>query len=642
MCANTSMLDEEIWFLVCADSDSEGEYLPSGNDEQPSNDHDCHGMPLHGDGGTVQCDKSVQEVESVCFDHSPSKGGRVRDKRGHGVRKRAGGRSRRSGGTQAKPGKTNDDDDDDGWVRLRDEEEYEGWIKDFNEPVGYRGDRDLREAKPLDFLSLFLCEDFWNLLTNETNRYAQQFLSSQELKPKSRFRDWYDVTISEMKAFLSLHLCMGVVEKPEIDDYWAEFWPAYTPGFGKVMPRNRFEIILSFLHFANNDEYIGKGQPGHDVLFKIRPVIDLIIPRFSEAYGPRKELSLDEMTIAFKGRSALKQYNPRKPSKYGYKAFVLSEACSGYVLRWFLYTRQDVDEVENVGATHRIVRQLMAPYLGKGHEVYMDSYYTTPAIANELADNDTGLCGTVNSNRREMPRHLRPTNLYLRRGDDPVFMRHGRLLACAWHDTKRFTMLSSLHGNSCVKKRMKTKHGESDVHEINQPACVEKYNCFMGGVDTADQRIKTYLFPHRSRKWYNRIFNAVLSISVVNSHIIYCKNTPGPHKPLKAFIQDIITDLLEGYSKKERNKGGRPSKQGGEIPQRVTERHWLRKTSEHPDCVVCSDRTRPKGRRQTKFRCSQCGVGLCAVPCNERYHTLKNFKQCHLDRLEGTDQGFDI
>ncbi len=26
-----------------------------------------------------------------------------------------------------------------------------------------------------------------------------------------------------------------------------------------------------------------------------------------------------------------------------------------------------------------------------------------------------------------------------------------------------------------------------------------------------------------------------------------------------------------------------------------------------------------------QYRCSQCGVGLCTVPCNERYHTLKNY-----------------
>ncbi|RXN02759.1 piggyBac transposable element-derived 4-like protein [Labeo rohita] len=90
-----------------------------------------------------------------------------------------------------------------------------------------------------------------------------------------------------------------------------------------------------------------------------------------------------------------------------------------------------------------------------------------------------------------------------------------------------------------------------------------RYNTFMGGVDTADQRMKTYLFPHRSRKWYNCIFNAILSICVVNSHIIYSKCAPGPHKPLKAFIQDIITALLEGYSKRESKKPERPSVEGG-------------------------------------------------------------------------------
>ncbi len=50
----------------------------------------------------------------------------------------------------------------------------------------------------------------------------------------------------------------------------------------------------------------------------------------------------------------------------------------------------------------------------------------------------------------------------------------------------------------------------------------------------------------------------------------------------------------------------------------LTEHHWLHGADDRPDCVVCSDRSRSKG--------SQCGVGLCAVPYNEMYHTLKNYK----------------
>uniref|UniRef100_A0A8C9YGA1 PiggyBac transposable element-derived protein domain-containing protein n=1 Tax=Sander lucioperca TaxID=283035 RepID=A0A8C9YGA1_SANLU len=421
------------------------------------------------------------------------------------------------------------------------EEVYQEWIKPFDEQIGYRGDRELHsDSRSIDFLSLFLTDDFWSHITMETNRYAHQYLGSHELMPSSRFHEWYDVTVPEMKAFLSLHLSMGLVHKSEIEDYWAEFWPTFTPGFGKVMSRNRFEIILSFFHFANNDEYVERGQPGYDRLFKVRPIIDLIIPRFSDVYGPRKQLSLDEMTIAFKGKSTLKMYNPNKPDKYGYTAFVLSEAKSGYVLQWSLYTGQHGDEVTDLGATHVLVRQLMAQHKGKGHELYMDSYYTSPAVANELANEETGLCGTVSSQRRGMPKALRKTELPLARGDDPVFMRHGKMLACAWHDVKRFHLLSTLHGNSCVWKRIRSKHTDSGFRDINRPVCVDRYNSFMGGVDTADQRMKTYLFPHRSKKWYNRIVNAILSITMVNAHIIYCSMTAGPHKPLKAFVLMLL------------------------------------------------------------------------------------------------------
>ena len=538
--------------------------------------------------------------------------------------RRGGGRGRRGRGRHYST-TSRISNDDQGWSKLGEPETYQEWIKQFDEPVGYIGEKDLTSAHPIDFLSLFLTDDFWNHITNETNRYAHQVLHSKELKPKSRFHSWCDVSVPEMKAFLSLHLSMGLVDKPEIEDYWATFWLTYTPGFGKVMSRNRFQMILSFLHFSDNNEYVRSGEPGHDKLFKVRPVIEKIIPRFAEVYSPLKELSLDEMTIAFKGRSTLKCYNPKKPDKYGYRAYVLSESRSGYVLQWSMHTGQHA-EGSSISSTHSVVRKLMAPYTGKGHEVYMDSYYTSPVIACELAESDTGLCGTVRSTRQGMPKCLRPTALKLRSGDDPVFVRKGKLLSCAWHDTKRLTMLSTVHGNACVQKRIRTKKNESGFRTINRPVCVDQYNNFMGGVDRSDQRMKTYLFPHRSRKWYHRIYNAILSLSVVNSHVIYTKCTPGPHKSLKAFIQDITNELLSGYAKRESGKGGRPSAEEGEMPPRLTERHWLCEAGGRPDCVVCSDRSRPKGRKQTKYRCRQCGVGLCPVPCNERYHTLKEYK----------------
>ncbi len=53
-------------------------------------------------------------------------------------------------------------------------------------------------------------------------------------------------------------------------------------------------------------------------------------------------------------------------------------------------------------------------------------------------------------------------------------------------------------------------------------------------------------------------------------------------------------------------------------------------SDDRPDYVVCSDRACSNGRWQT-VQVQSVWVGLCTVPCNERYHTLKNYKLCHLD-----------
>ena len=117
----------------------------------------------------------------------------------------------------------------------------------------------------------------------------------------------------------------------------------------------------------------------------------------------------------------------------------------------------------------------------------MDSYYTSPAIADELADNDTGLCGTVNCNCRGMPRGLTPAELPLRKGEDPVFSRNNKLFPCACYDTKRVI--------THIQKRIRVKESHTAFLEVKKPFCVDNYNSLMEGVDAADQRMKTYLFP---------------------------------------------------------------------------------------------------------------------------------------------------
>ena len=59
-------------------------------------------------------------------------------------------------------------------------------------------------------------------------------------------------------------------------------------------------------------------------------------------------------------------------------------------------------------------------------------------------------------------------------------------------------------------------------------------------------------------------------------------------------------------------------------PERVTKRHFpsiysneaSKKKNQVRKCVVCSKQGK---RRESRYYCSQCDVGLCVVPCFELY-----------------------
>ena len=106
----------------------------------------------------------------------------------------------------------------------------------------------------------------------------------------------------------------------------------------QIVKRDRFTLILRFIHLNDNSHYKKKGEVGHDPLFKVRPLLEPLLTQFQSSYTLSKEVSVDETMIAFKGRLSFIQYMPKKPTKWGMKAFVLADSCTGYMYNWHLYT----------------------------------------------------------------------------------------------------------------------------------------------------------------------------------------------------------------------------------------------------------------------------------------------------------------
>jgi hypothetical protein len=91
------------------------------------------------------------------------------------------------------------------------------------------------------------------------------------------------------------------------------------------MSSRRFELLMQFFHISSPPE-----QPTTDKLQKIRPVMDRVVNNYMAAYIPTKDLSVDESIILFKGRLSWVQFMPKKPHKWGLKAWVLADASNGY------------------------------------------------------------------------------------------------------------------------------------------------------------------------------------------------------------------------------------------------------------------------------------------------------------------------
>ena len=199
------------------------------------------------------------------------------------------------------------------------------------------------DPTPLDFLDLFLDEEFYGYLTTQTNPHAAQYLQANpNLPPHSRFQKWKDVSVTEMKQFIALYLLTGIIRKPEVNQYWSTNPLLKTPFFNNVMPRNRFQLIFEFFHFNDNSNY-SPQDPNRDRLFKIHPVLDYLMDKFNSVYTPDKHIAIDEELLLWKRRLGFKQYIRNKRARFGIKMFSVCEV-SGYLWNSFVYVGKNANE----------------------------------------------------------------------------------------------------------------------------------------------------------------------------------------------------------------------------------------------------------------------------------------------------------
>ena len=137
---------------------------------------------------------------------------------------------------------------------------------------------------------------------------------------------------------------------PNLEDYWETNTILSQPGIVKGMSWNHFEQLCGRLHFNDNSLAPAHGSPGYDRLYKIRPDIDVICDKSKTLYNPGINISIDEAMVKFKSRSTLKQFQPLKPIKRGFKVWCRADSSNGYIDNFVIYTgKLDDGPTTNLG-----------------------------------------------------------------------------------------------------------------------------------------------------------------------------------------------------------------------------------------------------------------------------------------------------
>ena len=120
-------------------------------------------------------------------------------------------------------------------------------------------------------------------------------------------------------------ILMGIVHMPTTAMYWSSEVFFGIRGIQMVMTYNRFCQVLRYFHASDRSLEPPRGSDQYDRLFKVRPVMDILLATFRKYYVLSRDVAVHEAMIGFTGRLSFWQYMPAKPIKRGIKCWMLCD-----------------------------------------------------------------------------------------------------------------------------------------------------------------------------------------------------------------------------------------------------------------------------------------------------------------------------
>eukprot|EP00795_Rhopilema_esculentum_P011163 gene11163-20060_t len=240
------------------------------------------------------------------------------------------------------------------------------------------------QLTPLWYFNQFWDDTMTNQLVEQTNLYSVQKTGTNILTHKN-----------EIEQLIGIQLKMGIVKMPKYNSYWAGE-TKYSP-IADVMALNRYRKLRQFLHANDNSEKDNPESKGNK-LYKIDPILQSLRENCQKIEQEEFQ-SIDEQIVPAKTKfSGIRQYNPKKPHKWGFKNFVRAGQ-SGMIYDFFFYTGAASAGGEKTSAKNVVLKLCENVLTGCNYKVFFDNWFATLDLCLVLKERGILTTATIRNNR---------------------------------------------------------------------------------------------------------------------------------------------------------------------------------------------------------------------------------------------------
>jgi hypothetical protein len=378
--------------------------------------------------------------------------------------------------------------------------------------INFRSGARVIPRSECDAFSLFVDEVMLKNIQRYTNR-------------RMRAVGKFPFSYSEMKAAVAIIIRAGA-DRDNLSTIQSLFHPKDSrPFYCCAMAKNRFRQFMRYVTVDNR--CTRRERQKTDKLAAVREIWSLFTSKLRKFYEPSASLTVDEQLYGYRGYVPGRAYMPDKPSKYGTKIYWLCDAENGYALEAVLYAGKN-DDTRAVGLAQKIVLELTCPYYGTNRNIYMDRYFNSFSLLEELLANGLTMTGTIVSTRRDVPLNIRAVTGREVYSSRFLWNHEKRAVLCSYvpKKNKNVLLISSAQNTNSVSDR-----------EDKKPTLILEYNAGKGGVDLMDSRIEDFSCKRKTARYPLIFLFNILDVSLLNAFLIY--QSHGYTNDRKTFIKQV-------------------------------------------------------------------------------------------------------